>query len=66
MWFGDSKPVSSELGIYDPDTLQDLKYKELIFESISCNTSGDLDDAQPTEKCLLKLITDCGAKYRDI
>ena len=34
--------------------------KDIIFESISSNCKGDLDDAFATEKALLDLVNDLG------
>lgn len=40
--------------------------KELIFESISTNCKGDLDDASATEKALLDLVNDLGGNISSI
>lgn len=64
IWFNQDQEVHNELGKYDEQTFQNLRIKDLVFEAIACNSSNDMEDSNPTELELIKLIKDCGANVQ--
>lgn len=69
IWAGADKRIENAGGtepLKCSDFVASDKTMDMIRQTVSCNTSGSIDEAQATEKAMLKFIQRCQCNFEDV